>query len=168
MHADLSRHHAENAPSPGILPSTPGWLGRGGMSQVLRTRQVKFLAAGALTVIADYSAFFVSYGVMHVDLAVATVASFLAGLVVSFGLNKLWVFESGGNSLSRSVRQLLSYGVLLLFNIAFTYYFIAGLQDLYGLDPRISKPLAILITTAWNYVIYGRVIFRKGHPDAHR
>jgi putative flippase GtrA len=136
--------------------------------RLLTPRQLRFLAAGVLTVLTDYATFFVAYGVLGIDLGVATVASFMAGLVVSFGLNKLWVFESRGDSIARSAGQLLLYGLLLVVNIVFTYYFIAILQHRFDIDPRISKLASIAIVTAWNYVLYSRVIFLKGqHSAAH-
>lgn len=137
-------------------------MNRLGLTRSLRARQLKFLASGLLTVVTDYSTFFVAYSMFHVALSIATVTSFLAGFVVSFALNKLWVFESRGDSISRSVRQLLLYGVLLVFNIAFTYYFIAALQHYQGIDPQMSKLVSIVIISAWNYLLYGRVIFPEG------
>jgi putative flippase GtrA len=150
----------------GIPVSRIGRVNRLGVPQLLTPRQLKFLAAGVLTVVTDYGTFFVAYGILHLSLSVATVASFMAGLAVSFGLNKLWVFESRGDSIARSVRQLLLYGLLLTFNIAFTYYFIAALQHHSNIDPRVSKLASIGIITAWNYVLYSRVIFLKGQRSA--
>ena len=137
-----------------------------GPLRLLKPRQVRFLAAGVLTVLTDYATFLVAYGILRVDLGVATVASFMAGLVVSFALNKLWVFESRGDSIARSVGQLAMYGLLLVVNIVFTYYFIAFLESRFGIDPRISKVASIGIVTAWNYVLYSRVIFLKGQRSA--
>jgi putative flippase GtrA len=141
-------------------------VNRPDLLRLLKPRQLKFLAAGVLTVLTDYATFFVAYGILHVDLSVATVASFMAGLVVSFGLNKLWVFESRGDSIARSIRQLLLYGLLLVANIVFTYYFIAALQHRFSIDPRMSKLASIAIVTAWNYLLYSRVIFLKGQRSA--
>jgi putative flippase GtrA len=133
-----------------------------GLGQLLKARELKFLATGALTVVADYSTFFVAYSRFHVDLRVATLASFGVSLFVSFGLNKLWVFEGREDSIARSVRQLLLYGMLLVVNIVFTYYFIATLHHYWHVDPRMGKLISIAIITAWNYLLYSRFIFVKG------
>jgi putative flippase GtrA len=136
------------------------------LPQLLNGRQLKFLATGLLAVVTDYGTFFAAYSMLHVNLMAATVASFGASLVVSFGLNKLWVFESRGEPISRSIKQLLLYGLLLVLNVAFTYYFIAAMQRIHDIDPRMSKLISILITTAWNYLLYSRVIFLKGQHAA--
>ncbi|WP_222194145.1 GtrA family protein [Modestobacter italicus] len=128
-------------------------------------QQLKFLATGLLTVAADYTTFFLTFTVGHVDLGVATVASFLAGFIVSFGLNKLWVFENSNSSVAHSMRQVFLYVALLTFNVAFTYCFIAALEQHLGVDPRVSKMISIAITTVWNYVLYSRVIFLGGQRD---
>ncbi|MGY1708166.1 GtrA family protein [Geodermatophilus sp. SYSU D00758] len=125
-------------------------------------RPSRFVAAGLLALVTDYATFSVAYGVLHADVGAATVAGFLVSLAVSFGLNKLWVFESRRDPVARSARQLLLYGLLLAVNIAFTYAFVAALRDSWDVDPRVGKVLAIVVVTTWNYVLYSKVVFPTG------
>ncbi len=165
MHADLTRQYSEGDAPPRIPVRLPriGWDSLPLISRLLPPRQLRFLAAGLLTVGADYGTFFVAYVILSAALGVATVASFLAGVVVSFGLNKLWVFRSSGARASSTAWQLLLYGLLLAFNIAVAYYLILGLEALLHVDPRAGKLISIGVITAWNYVLYGRIVFAERH-----
>lgn len=116
--------------------------------------------------LADYGTFAALYGVFHVGLRATTVTAYIVGFLVSFCLNKLWVFQSRGGVVAASIRQFLLTAVLLCVNIAFTYYFVAGLRDHYGVDPRIGKVAAIAVTTGWNYVLYSRVVFAANRRRA--
>ena len=167
MHADHSRRCADGAALPRVGPTAgTGRVSRPGVSRLVAPRQVRFVVTGLLAVVADYGTFVIGYSALGADIAVATVASFIAGLVVSFGLNKLWVFESRGDSIARSLRQLSLYGALLVVNIVVTYYVIAGLQHYAAVDPRVGKLICIALITAWNYPLYGRIIFSKGSTGA--
>jgi putative flippase GtrA len=136
-------------------------VSRGRIQALLDAPLVKFLVAGLLTVVVDYGTFSAAFVVLHLDLRVATVASYTSGVVVSFLLNKIWVFDSRGNSGTQDMRQLLLYGLLLGLNILFTYCFIVGMEDLWGIDPRLSKLISIGIVAASNYVLYRRVVFAE-------
>lgn len=119
----------------------------------------KFLVGGLLTVAVDYLTFTVLV-LFDVSLVIASIASFLAGFVVSFSINKLWVFGAKKESQRHSTRlQMTLYVALLFFNMAFTYYFIFFAEKL-GVSVFIGKACTILLITAWNFVLYKKVIFK--------
>lgn len=105
------------------------------------TQVVRFLAVGCLNVAVTFAVFVLCYrwlplgtflidatgaagsalartlarfGIGSVDAAVANVAGYLAGMVNSFVLNKLWTFEAAG----RTARQLKRFVALNLVSLA--------------------------------------------------
>src|SRR5690349_2300601 len=89
---DRSHESGENCLTmPAVICKPPG---SPPVNRLLGARQWRFLVTGLSAVVADYGTFNLSRDLFQAGLGVATVASFLAGFVISFGLNKLWVFES--------------------------------------------------------------------------
>lgn len=120
----------------------------------------KFGVSGGATVGADYVTFGVLY-TLHAPLFVATAASLMAGFVVSFTLNRQWVFNAkSADAEKRAVEQLVLYAVLFVFNTFAAFWFIETAQKYWGLNPLLGKPVTMAFITAWNFVIYKKVIFR--------
>jgi putative flippase GtrA len=104
------------------------------------TQVVRFLVVGCLNVAVTFAVFVLCYrwlplgawlvdaagvagralartlagfGVASVDAAVANVAGYLAGMVNSFVLNKLWTFEAAGHT-SRQLRRFVALNLVSL------------------------------------------------------
>lgn len=117
---------------------------------------LKFLSSGISAAIVEYSLFTL---LLHFKVAVviANTLSFAAGLVVSFTLNKTWVFSVGGNSRV----QFVKYSMLAAVNLA-----ISNILIFYGtyslkINELVVKLLVMVAIAAWNYVIFSKIIFRK-------
>ena len=122
-------------------------------------QMVRFLLGGALTLATDYLVFTILI-LADTPLFIASTSSFLAGFAVSFTVNKLWVFEANKQTQhNKTQMQMALYIALLGFNIAFTYYFILITSQL-GLSVFVGKLLTIAMVTAWNFVLYKKVIFK--------
>jgi putative flippase GtrA len=121
---------------------------------------IKYGATGLSAVITDYGTFAFLYGVAKVPLIVATISSLSAGFIVSFILNRMWVFEAHKGNAHNSARlQIALYMVLFAFNTAFTYLFIRYTGKL-GFNPYLAKLCSIGIIMLWNFVVYKKIIFR--------
>lgn len=120
----------------------------------------KYFITGGSTVAADYGTFALLYSVVSAPLFVATTGSLVAGLTVSFTLNRIWVFGARKERAHKAAPiQMALYITLFLFNTGFTYLFIKLLTD-NGLNAYAAKFLSILIIMVWNFVIYKKIIFR--------
>lgn len=118
---------------------------------------MRFLAGGLLTLAADYGTFAILFG--WTPLFVASALSLAAGFVVSFIVNKVWVFGASGGSAQRRTRlQLVLYASLFLFNTLFTYVFILWAQGL-GLNAYLAKLVTIMFILVWNFLLYRKFIF---------
>ncbi len=122
---------------------------------------LRYGATGMSAVVADYGGFALLYGLLKVPLLVATVTSLLAGFVVSFVLNRIWVFGASKQKAHKKPQlQIALYTLLFVFNTAFTYLFIFYANQRFGVSAYISKLCTICLVMAWNFVAYKKVIFK--------
>lgn len=122
----------------------------------------KFLMSGAAAAATEFIVFVVLHEI-DLPLFVANALSFMCGLVVSFTLNKQWVFTKKGGG----PQQFTMYFVLACINLLIS----SGLLSLFvhglGLRPSIAKLISMILIATWNYVIYQKIIFKKS-PHAGR
>lgn len=116
----------------------------------------KFLVSGLLAAAIEYATFLLLIAaVSNIQLVVAQTLSFLMGLVVSFILNKRWVFGSN-RATSHALRDylLLALTNLLLSNV---------LLILLGkfLPVVLAKVIVMACVATWNYAIFQKFIFRQ-------
>lgn len=124
------------------------------MVLVRYNRLIKFLMSGGLAT-TEYATFLVlhSFGLW---LFVANALSFSCGLVVSFLLNKHWVFShKGGYS-----KQFARYATLALVNLIISSSIVLLVHKI-GLSAMIAKLCVMAMVASWNFVIFQKVIFKK-------
>lgn len=118
-----------------------------------------YILVGGISALTDIILIFTCFHVFHIPLFVATIVGFVGGLLVNFVLNKLWSFQSKATGFKKTQREVLLYGLLVGFNLVFTYIIVAYLISL-GLGIVLAKVLTILATTTWNFILYKKVIFQ--------
>lgn len=124
----------------------------------------RYIFVGGLAYIVDIGVLVGLYSGLHTPRAVAASASFWAGLIFSFLLQKLVAFQDYQKEAKAVSRQAFSYGVLVAFNYGLTVLIV----DLFpGRDIVYSRTLAVAITTIWNYTIYNKLVFRKPGSKKH-
>jgi putative flippase GtrA len=117
---------------------------------------LKFIMSGSLAALTEYTTFLILHH-FKLHLAVANAISFCCGLVVSFLLNKHWVFSHKSNGR----RQFIMYASLALVNLSLSSGLIVILVRSIGIPPFISKICVMGLVASWNYIIFQKVIFRK-------
>jgi putative flippase GtrA len=127
---------------------------------------MRYGASGVSAVITDYGSFALLYGVIKTPLIVATITSLLAGFVVSFLLNRLWVFGAHKQAAHKKAPlQFALYSILFGLNTAFTYLFIYYSGAWFGLSAYVGKLCCIGLIMIWNFVVYKKIIFRVAPTD---
>lgn len=96
---------------------------------------------------------------VHVNPVLSVGIAFWAGLVISFVLQKIVAFGDRSKSKRQLTAQTIQYAVLVGVNYLFTLSFVWATTSLIGVF--FARAIALAVTTAWNYVIYSRVIFKK-------
>lgn len=135
---------------------------RGGWRQYVRRPErqlVAYVISGVTALAIDNGVFLFFLYVAKAPLAVAVPAGLTSGLVASFALNRQWAFKRDASHFHSGTKQFALYISLFVFNNLFTYLFIKFLF-IFGIVPAVSKILATICITLWNYVAYKNVIFR--------
>ncbi|MGV9002172.1 MAG: GtrA family protein [Candidatus Saccharimonadaceae bacterium] len=121
-------------------------------------RLIKFLISGSLAALVEFCLFILFHNLYGPNsLVLAQTLSFLAGFVVSFSLNKLWVFKSD----APLTQELFRYIVLVVINLIITNLLIGVLVQDIGLTYWIAKIILMILVATWNYVLFQKLIFNK-------
>ncbi len=129
----------------------------------MNNRVVRFLVSGGSAAAAEYLVFVSLQMLLGPDsLLLNQSFSFACGFVVSFVLNRLWVFKSGGTWTG----DLMRYGLLAAINLVLGNVAITLLVGPAGLHPLVAKLAVMVLIAAWNYVIFSRVVFRQPEGSA--
>ena len=119
-------------------------------------RIVRFLVSGGSAAAVEFFVFMLLLGWIDSTL-VANSISFLCGLMVSFTLNRKWVFDSQ----ARVQRQFIEYFILAIINMVLSGALVYLLVDIWELAPWAGKVLVMGIIACNNYILFSRFIFKK-------
>jgi putative flippase GtrA len=89
--------------------------------------------------------------------------SFVLGTIVSFLLQKLVTFNDKRMHHKILIPQLIAMVLLVLFNFGFTLYVTKLLAHV--VPAVVSRTLALLTTTVWNFYLYRTKIFKTNTED---
>ncbi len=123
-----------------------------GMQNVIGPQAVRFGGIGVLNTLLDLGLFWLLLGT-GVDAVPAHVASYSAGIVCSFVLNRHWTFGSQGHWGGEFVRFL---GVNAVSLAATT----AAVAATAAVDPMFAKLLALGVSFCINFGLSRRFVFR--------
>lgn len=127
------------------------------LSLYIRGEFIRFLIIGILTFAVDYGVFALALGHMNSDSGYLFRHSLSSGLgfVLSFTLNRIWVFRSKGKLLFQLLKYCCLFGVNLVLSNAVLFALIHSLK----VNPNFSKLGVIAFITVWNFVIYKAVVY---------
>ncbi len=115
-----------------------------------RLRIARYVITGFSAVAIDASVYFFATRALHLNVYAANFLSVLAGGSFAFISNKLWSFQSQGNTLRQSRRFL----GLFIFNYVFQQWgFYVAIRYLHAYD-LLAKVLLIGLMVSWNFLIY--------------
>jgi len=118
----------------------------------------KYMAAGAVTTLTDYAAFTLCFSIWNAGLLTATVVAYIAGLIVSYVLNRYWVFSHGGDRQS-AASSLWRYAAFLFVNLVITYGMLWALEQV-GISPYFGKLIVGAFMFFWIYWGNTAFVFR--------
>lgn len=127
------------------------------LKRAIGSTLTRYIFAGGLSFAIELSIILLLIKALNTESPVAITIGFWVGLIVSFLLQKLLTFKDTRLKLSHLSTQTFYYGALVLVNYIFTLAFTLLAAPLIGLV--VARTLALVITTAWNFVIYKRIIF---------
>jgi putative flippase GtrA len=90
---------------------------------------------------------------------IAVALSFWIGLLVSFGLQKLFTFRDRRMQHTIVASQFILYSLLVLFNFGFTLLCVKLLEG--TLPTGVVRAIALGITVIWNFYLYKTRLFKQ-------
>jgi putative flippase GtrA len=122
--------------------------------RLTQKRVARFILAGGSAFIVEYASFLILMS-LGLPILIANTISFLAGLVTSFTLNKVFVF----NNRDETVRQFTMYTSIALVNLGISDVLIWVSTHVWDLHYAVAKIVAVAFIALWNYGIFSRIIF---------
>lgn len=117
---------------------------------------IKFIASGGTAAGVEFVVFFILEYYSGINTMAAQATSFCCGLVVSFILNKFWVFEAKSSSAYK--KEAFFFLVLGVSNLVITTL-LMGILPLY-MPSFVAKIILMVCVAVWNYLIFNNIIFR--------
>lgn len=123
-----------------------------------KSKILRFLVSGGLAALTEYASFLLLHSALRGGLLVLSQSlSFMAGFIVSFILNRNWVFTSSGKVKS----QLVRYAILASINLALTNALLWVLIEKAHIVYWVAKFVIMAMVATWNYVLFSRLIFHE-------
>ena len=128
------------------------------MVRIINYRPIKFILTGGSAAFLEYASFVMIREMTHWSVAVAQIISFIIGFVVSFLLNRQWVFSDSAKK--HWQEQILAYSLLAIVNIGLTATLMVFVVDNLGISQWFAKFVMMAMVAVWNYFIFKKVIFK--------
>lgn len=109
---------------------------------------------GSSTALMDFLIFTLLLKIGKFSIPAANSSAVVSAALINFLLNRKWAFPSS----MKAGRSLVLYFLLFAFNLIFSTYFIQWLSSA-GVYDLAAKIISMALITAWNFILYRRVIF---------
>jgi putative flippase GtrA len=127
------------------------------LKEVVMNSFARYLVTGGLSALLEYGLFLLLACVVEANLTLSNAISSYSGFLLSFGLNRVWSFQSRSGLL----QQFISTNLLLLANIAITSTLLHLMVHGLSVPSPIAKMVLMALVCVWNYVIFKFIIFRQ-------
>lgn len=127
------------------------------IQKVLESQIARYILMGGAAFAIELTAL-LTLSSLGVHRGIAVAISFWVGFIAALILQKFFAFKDTRKQPSVIVRQTVLFGLLVAFNYVFTIAVVSLFPEKYLV---ISRTLAIIAVTFWNYFLYKNVIFKK-------
>jgi len=119
-----------------------------------------YLFFGGCTTLVNIIAFYI-FRQLHISTYVSNVIAWLVAVIFAFITNKLFVFESKGNSFKESFQECLSFFVFRVISLLFDMGIMYVLIDVLKFNEMVSKIFSNIFVVIINYIFSKLFIFKK-------
>ena len=115
----------------------------------------KYIIIGGTSAFCELMLFTI-FQIIGMNIFISNFSSVIISTIINYLLNKFWAFKSQ----TGSIRSLVLYIGLFIFNITFSSQFIVLLSNV-GVKSIVAKFISMILITCWNFVLYKKVVFKK-------
>ena len=126
------------------------------MLTALKNRFVRFCIVGAINTGIDLAVFSVLFYALHFGLLLANSIGFIAAVINSYLLNKIWTFEDVS---AHSPRRMGMFVLIALAGLGISNLVVYLLADSIG--PLPAKLAAIAAVLVWNFGMTRKFVFSR-------
>lgn len=126
---------------------------------VLVRRIMRFVASGGLAALTEYALYLVLFFGIGLHVVPAQAISFFGGLIVSYLMNKFWVFRDTRRAEYK--KEFILFVLLGGTNLVVTSILIQVLVEGLNVYAPFAKFVLMACVAIWNYIIFQKIIFRK-------
>lgn len=120
-------------------------------SRIDRGQAFAYMATGAIVTASDYLAFTLCFSYISLGLLWSTISAYMVGFVVSYMLNRYWVYRKGAANQSQ-IKGMWRYVLFLAFNLALTYAMLWAMESWLAISPYIGKIVVNFFMFFWIYI----------------
>lgn len=115
----------------------------------------KYIIIGATSALCELMLFTI-FQIIGMSIFISNISSVIISTIINYLLNKFWAFKSQ----TRSIKSLVLYIGLFIFNITFSSQFIVILSNV-GVKSIVAKFISMILITCWNFILYKKVVFKE-------
>lgn len=115
----------------------------------------KYIIIGGTSALCELLLFTI-FQVLGIGIFISNISSVIVATIINYLLNKSWAFKSKKGS----IKSLVLYISLFIFNITFSSQFIIFLSNA-GVQSIVAKFISMILITCWNFVLYKKIIFKE-------
>ncbi len=117
---------------------------------------LRFGISGSIAALSEFLIFILCSQLLALPIFSSQTISFMIGLLISYTLNRQWVFKSTAKMNS----QIMKYATLAVINLLLSNILIVALHDA-GLVAWIAKIIVMASVALWNFLIFQKIIFKN-------
>ncbi len=133
------------------------------MIRKINNSLIKYLIAGGVAFVTEYSIFILLFSVIGIGVLFANMLAFACGILTSFTLNRSWSFKKSVFHYAKTTQAVL-YVMLAITNLGLTS-FVLSMSRAIGIREEIIKLLMMGAIVVWNFLIFNKVIFKQKAMD---
>jgi putative flippase GtrA len=116
---------------------------------------IRYLFVGGFSYVIEIAVLDSANHILQLSAAISVTISFWVGFIVAYILQKIVAFQNKEKSRKAITKQLIGYGLLVLWNYGFTLIVVELFHT--SVSVIVLRTIVIAITTIWNYVLYKKL-----------